>query len=300
MQKHELRRWKTKLRPVYLDKLYQVRDTFDMRVDLMRKRYHELIRDREIRVQGELRRRRDDGQGCCELSSIEWDWKLHFETDHSNLNKGDEISTNHTQLSESNFSSDYECESLDHFERAQREEDIVRINGTTEDEKICSTAISNLEKRLNEIDQLLESLQEEQWKDEEEGLDDGHESDVDDGVYINSSEEKLSIIDHILAMILGSMPQTYGKTLQEHYASMRSEHEEIIRQWKDYFGRLPYPSPTRSSLTDHDFSKEPIENGTEATCEVVVSSPAKQRSTLGIFDNEFIDWEDVEDWKDIV
>jgi len=74
------------------------------------------------------------------------------------------------------------------------------------------------------VDGLLETLQEEEWKDEEDWfLDDVTSSDVDsyNDSKIICNEDDLSILDQILAMVLGTLPIVSGTTIGEHYSFLK-------------------------------------------------------------------------------
>ena len=120
------------------------------------------------------------------------------------------------------------------------------------DEKLAQSTVMHLEQKLKQVDDLLESMQEEEWKDEEEGLlldrdeddfngndngnemGDEHDNDVDN----DDSEVQASILHPILAMILGALPD-HGKSPEKHFSHLKKVHTEIVVGWKKEFGRLP-------------------------------------------------------------
>ena len=128
------------------------------------------------------------------------------------------------------------------------------------DEKLAQSTVMHLEQKLKQVDDLLESMQEEEWKDEEEGLlldrdeddfdgndngnevgdenDNGNDNDVDNDVDNHDSDVQASILHPILAMILGALPD-HGKSPEEHFSYLKKVHTEIVVGWKKEFGRLP-------------------------------------------------------------
>jgi hypothetical protein len=274
-QRKELQLWKTEHRPANLEKLYEVRETFDLRVAFMQNKYSEIVQDREIRVQRELELRQEQSNPWSGSSKFDWDNDASEEDDNAIISYQN---INDTEEGESIFSP--------HPSKFVQEEDTVRNLCTTEEEKMCLTLLSNLEKRLDDIDQLLESLEEEQWIDDE--VDDDEGSDVEKEENI----QKLSILDQILAMILGSSHRSDAISLHDHYSYIRNEHEAMSQGWKDHFGRFP-PSSTFHIISNNVEEGDAIEN---LASEIMPDRQIEVRSKLGIFDNELDDWEDVADW----
>jgi len=125
---------------------------------------------------------------------------------------------------------------------------------STTDEKLALAVVTNLEKKLQKVDSLLETMQEEEWKDQEEGVlvDDGFTDEIDEFASEQHPEESdMSLLDQVLAMVLGAFPPL-GKPVQEHFARLKKEHEEIKSLWNSAFGRLPL------SFVDPFHNNEPI------------------------------------------
>ena len=106
--------------------------------------------------------------------------------------------------------------------------------GKSTNEIYAETLVRKWEGRLAKLDELLETMQDDEWADEE-----GEE----DSLISDNSEKKadydLSLVDQILAMIFGKLTL---KTAKEHHFQFISlEHQAIINEWKAYFGRLPPP-----------------------------------------------------------
>lgn len=123
------------------------------------------------------------------------------------------------------------------------------------DEKLVLSTVIHLEKQLAKVDELLENLQEEEWKDEEEGLldhdgdhwrndehdfDDNNDDDDEGGDRNEEKPEETSVLHQILAMVLGAMPHDEKRmTQEEHFSYLKRQHATIVQGWKDEFGRLP-------------------------------------------------------------
>ena len=81
---------------------------------------------------------------------------------------------------------------------------------------------------MTQVDDLLESLQEEEWADEEDGItqttaESG--TNVTTDVYQKYEEAgEFSLLDSVLAMILGSLPQGTDTTVEHHFKFVRKEH----------------------------------------------------------------------------
>jgi len=320
-QRKELQIWRTEQRPAYLEKLYQVRETFNLRLSFIQNKYDEIVQAREIQVQKELDRRYNPWEdGGSDLDSHTSDES----EDDDNINTNTSGHNIHDTDEQRSILPTINPKPLPVSEK-KLEEDIVRNQYISEEERICLTLLTNLEKRLDEIDHLLESLQEEQWTDDEEALynkdDDDEEALYNKDETVEGVTSNLSILDQILAMILGSIHCSEENSLQNHYTYIRHEHETIVQGWKDYFGRLPYSSTsTRNSTMYREFHEldetledvnkdekstlkiEPnrcIETNTSTT---LLSHDEKKDvlNKLGIFENEWDDWEDVDGWDAIL
>lgn len=319
MRKKHLNVWRNETRPAELAKLYEVRETFEYKLELAREKYDQIMKDKEVRVQCELRRRKEQGIGMGGVSGLDWDGKETFafadddenivnslikdeeneELKKSQLSEDDDdndmagyehdddfssesshnngYDSSHGELVDKNIPDplrlmvpkqtisvvdrkkrrvaaaskrmrrklESEKEKARLLELQQRiksahdeEEQMRKICSTTE-EKVELAVVSNLEKKLEKVDSLLEIMQEEEWKDQEEGvmMDEGLSDDEFIGEQ-HSDGSQMSLIDQILAMILGAF-QPLGKPAQTHFAELKKEHKEIKSGWKSTFGRLP-------------------------------------------------------------
>ena len=328
----QLRKWRIETRPAELAKLYDVRETFEIRLHASKEKHGAFIKERDVRVQRELQRRAENGKGTGGMAGLDWDADVTFgfgedagvvvdKVLEERLNETREIEEYHdfadneclpgveeeeedtnSGSDQSSSDSNFMCAqhaphqsngaSLDiplpvssaedrvkrrataaakrkrkkmqhkkeksletklriKITNAYAEEEAVGQMLTSTDEKFALSTVLNLEKQLEKVDGLLETLQEEEWKDEEEGLLDDIPSDCDSCNYseVDGSDGNPSILDQILAMVLGTLPVTSGASLEEHYSFLKGEHESIINDWRTEFGRLP-------TLDDDEAGKE--------------------------------------------
>mmetsp|Transcript_25058 Transcript_25058/g.61737 ORF Transcript_25058/g.61737 Transcript_25058/m.61737 type:complete len:643 (-) Transcript_25058:305-2233(-) len=162
-------------------------------------------------------------------------------------------------------------------ERLKQLEQEIREQHTSREMVVAQTIYEALSKKLENVEELLESLQDEEWQAEEDRESEA-ESKKDT---IHQSDKSFTLLDQILAMILGTTPIPRGKTSQEHYRFVQEEHKSIVNEWKSYFGRLP------ASLGD---ASEPT-NPAPAPDFREQASPSQLRMQLGIVDNTDDDWD---------
>ena len=325
----QLQIWRLETRPAELAKLYDVRETFEVRLYTAKGKHAVFVKEREVRVQRELQRRAESGRGTGGMAGLDWDASVTFgfgddvdevvdrliedrlnamrekEDYHAfadnerlrdvGLQEADSDSGSESE--ESTIGSDFmhgqqrlpqaDDSSIglplpvstaeDRVKRravtaakrkrkkgqnnkekslakelrtkimnAYAEEEKLRHMLISTDEKFALSTVLNLEKQLEKVDELLETLQEDEWKDEEEGLFlDEHESDNDSAGVSDSGDGNPSILNQILAMILGTLPIFSGTPQGDHYSFLKSEHESIITEWKAEFGRLPSLDSTK-------------------------------------------------------
>jgi len=180
---------------------------------------------------------------------------------------------------------------------------------TTVEEKMGVASKLSLEERLQKVDDLLETLQDEEWAKEEKDCEqnsfDNHEN---DGYYSSDSKtdhvNETSLLDPILAMILGALPspnvflhkidqESFKNYQQLHYQWIKQEHESIKSDWKDYYGRLP------SNATIHQKRGDawgPDEDPSHIKSNKDESNDIK--STDPVEGNTLINNGDVEHWED--
>jgi hypothetical protein len=146
--------------------------------------------------------------------------------------------------------------------RARREKEAMQRACTTQELAAVQAVLHALERKLHQVDELLETLQDEEWKKEEEreerGYSDDEDSEQEDAVDDPLQKQKqLSLLDEILAMILGATPPPLDSpSMDDHVAWMRNEHREIVRGWKEYFGRLPPPLRRNDHLASQEASPD--------------------------------------------
>ncbi|CAJ1950582.1 unnamed protein product [Cylindrotheca closterium] len=162
-------------------------------------------------------------------------------------------------------------------ERLKKMERELREQHTSREMVVAQTIYEALSKKLESVEELLESLQDEEWQAEEDREHDA-ESKKDT---VHQSDKSFTLLDQILAMILGTTPVPRGMTSQEHYRFVQEEHKAIVNEWKSYFGRLPASLGGASDPT----KPTPNPDFTER------ASPSQLRKQLGIVDNTDDDWD---------
>jgi hypothetical protein len=198
---------------------------------------------------------------------------------------------------------------------AEEEEERVRELCMTPELKMALAVVKSLEERMQQVDDLLESLQEEEWTDEENGIfwQTRAESTASENRVSSSSSSmpdappttakmatELSLLDGVLAMILGSLPRSTEISTAEHYKFIHKEHQEIVSEWKKYFGRLPSPSPRRVGRVDTvDTATRPVPRklvpSNDSDCLARPPTVEELKKSLGITDNSELDWDDLDD-----
>ena len=157
---------------------------------------------------------------------------------------------------------------------------------------------------------MLETLQEEEWADEEEE-DDGSgpgQSPRGDKAPQDGDDP---LLDQILCMILGSLSKhaTGAEDDRGHYARVREEHCSIVREWKKTFGRLPpseedeppaaEPSQSEPEMPSRDgFGGESGRTRTVTWEDDAVDRKARAKEALRLIDNSDGNWDDI-DWDDM-
>jgi hypothetical protein len=134
---------------------------------------------------------------------------------------------------------------------AQSAEMIVRNRLTTVELRRALAMSAALDARLNKVDEILEQLQEEEWQDEEDGIE--PVARVEEAA---PSEQEFSLLDEILATVLGSFPSPSTESEASHYRTLRDEHVQIVKEWKEFFGCVPYRE--RASTTAESKRNSPL------------------------------------------
>lgn len=167
-----------------------------------------------------------------------------------------------------------EREEKEKIGKALKEEETIREQLTSEDLRMAYAAVSSLQDRMEQVDDLLESLQDEEWADEEEGFVPSTTPEI------NCSKEQMTLLDQILAMILGSLSQVDGSVSDEgFFVWIRQEHQEIVESWSKFFGRLPLSTSS------------PVQEDRRETEKQETLAPSELRAVLGINDVD-VDWDE--------
>lgn len=115
---------------------------------------------------------------------------------------------------------------------------------TSEELLKAQAIVQSLQVRMQQVDDLLESLQDEEWADEEDGFKPSKNNKETHEQCGSHTGQELSLLDQILAMILGALSPPFEsdatqETDEHYFRYLRSEHEEVLVDWRNHFGRLP-------------------------------------------------------------
>jgi hypothetical protein len=77
-RRDQLRRWRLEKRPAELEKLYDAREMFQIRLATSQAKYNAYCQERDLRVQNELRRRAEKGRGSGGIAGLDWDTRVTF------------------------------------------------------------------------------------------------------------------------------------------------------------------------------------------------------------------------------
>lgn len=168
-------------------------------------------------------------------------------------------------------------------EQIRELENGLRNKLTSKELILAQTMYNALSEKMTKIEELLDSLQDEVWQAQEEA-----EAASNNELSHAGAESKpsFSLLDQVLAMILGATPNVDDKKPEEHYLIMQLEHRRIVKAWENHFGRLPPPA---GGLT---FAASPVSGNDQ------ISSKDK-RTELGITENENEDWEALDSLLDV-
>jgi hypothetical protein len=172
-------------------------------------------------------------------------------------------------------------------EQIRKLESELRTKLTSKELILAQTMHGALAEKMTKIEELLDSLQDEVWQAEEETEGAGASNlrtEQDD-------EPSFSLLDQVLAMILGATPNIDDKKPEEHYRTMQIEHRGIVQAWKAHFGRLPLPAGLAPGSSQS--SRDPVLHDDHV-------SSKEQRKQLGIAENDNDDWEALDGILDAV
>ena len=192
--------------------------------------------------------------------------------------------------------------------QALMEGERVREQCKSQEYRMAQTIVQSLENRLQQVDDLIETLQEEEWADEEEFGANNNSSNVNNDDESKTVSNWFSLLDQILAMILGTIPIPQGKSQEEHFQFIKIEHTRIVQQWKSHFGRLPPMLSSKltnidgvnDTYSEHDLVDDVTNLTLDALNVTIVSDEAKPdsfelRTMLGITDNNE-EWDSMDVW----
>ena len=350
--------WKTTARKEQLDKLYQVRETFDHRLEVARQGFLTLDEQLNQRIAQEWRQKGyKEGWDAFDITDIAFprdgsatvlnnnDNENHDDL-HDIDNTSDAVSTDdgsellsdqekvelqahlpsialatlpsiskearakarrqatikkrRRKLHQQDFTAKLAIQE-ERYHQAMVEEERIRDMCTTQDYRMAQAVVKSLEVRLQQVDDLLESLQEEEWADEEEG-----EQEEEQMFHDSKLPNECSVLDRILAMILGTLPTPHDTSPQDHFCCIKTMHTSLVNEWEAYFGRLP-PLPFSKGIEndgvdtvskrDLDFDVATLTLNSCQSSEETEKAKAdafKLRAIMGITDvND--EWDDLEE-----
>lgn len=180
--------------------------------------------------------------------------------------------------------------------KAKTQEHAMQEACTTNELRTAEAIVKALEERLEKTDALVETLQDEQWAEEEEDEQQDeavtHVEFQDESKDASTSEHQLSLLDQILAMVLHAFPVPVAGNDHEHRLWKQVEHETVVMDWKAHFGRIP-PGAALEGVSakwkPSKYVKSPTQQSTEHL-----------KESLGIMDNEEDEWDcDDSDWDEV-
>ena len=158
-------------------------------------------------------------------------------------------------------------------EKRKEHEILLQAKHTTNELVLAQTLQEALEAKVKDVEELLENLQDEEWAAEEEAE---TKQKPQEQPQSKDSKDELSLLDQILAMILGALPmEPGGKDKERHFQYVREEHEFIVKGWKEYFGRLP-SAHVPGALPE---SEEPLEETNEEDKASLAKTEQKSTTT---------------------
>jgi hypothetical protein len=179
-------------------------------------------------------------------------------------------------------------------EKKAREEQLkkleyeLRTKLTSKELILAQTMHNALAEKMIRIEDLLDALQDEVWQAEEEAEKaGGSKRPIEQDV-----EPAFSLLDQVLAMILGATPNDGEKNPEEYFLAMQVEHRRIVEAWKAHFGRLP--PPARLNSRPAQSSQDPFSD------QDPILSSQDQRQQLGITENDTDDWEALDSLLEVV
>ena len=168
------------------------------------------------------------------------------------------------------------------------------------DERLSELLLAELEKKLEQVDERLESLQDDVWEEEEESMEtEGLEEGFED---CGSDDDKAPVceVTKVLLLVLPSSARRPGLSNEALGKLMMEQREEILAEWKAEFGRLPIRAQVAAAPQDDGWVEKDDGDGE------VLTNGARGHSngdTLGLVKASEIDspdnWEDLVDKGDV-
>lgn len=256
----EVQEWKRR-RVAELDQLYLVRETFVHRMELAQAEEANLLKERDRTIVENMKELH--GLTSFDLHSTVFcfpdntdDHKMMgFTTDDDELyfGKDEEDFGDDDDDQGSSWRQRRVNQQLAFIERTHTEqlreatlvEDRIREACTTTSLRVTMAKVSALKKKLEDVDGLLESLQDEQWAESETVGDPA-------GPQAEYPTARESVLTLILAMILGASDLSREPLM--------TEHASIVEEWESFFGRLPPLPNQRSNAEEEQERLDIVEN----------------------------------------
>ena len=157
------------------------------------------------------------------------------------------------------------------LEKGKQEEAAMKDACTTQELKVAEAMKVSLEGRLAHVDELIETMQEEEWADEEDGVESPPKEETEPS---EENDDTFSLLDQILAMVMSATrpPGLPARSKEErdeqerrHTEWILHEHQTIVAGWKDHFGMLlpPLPIWNDDGSTDHSSPLRVQKRGSE-------------------------------------
>lgn len=241
MSFRELEDWK-KRRSAELEQLYMVRETIEHRVKLAVEEELHLLKKRDQAIVERMGLRA--GLTSFDLRSTVFCFPetgneiMGFSTDNDAIYfERDEESSDEGSWNQNHTDDKLRLEEHQHAEKLQAATDVensVLEECTSSALRVAMAKAAALKKKLVEVDDLLESLQDEEWAEADDEVDSNQ---------LMYPHPRDSLLMPILAMVLGSCEMQPTSLIQEH--------RDIVEAWEAFFGRLP-PIPPKGPKKDID------------------------------------------------
>ena len=254
--------WNNGVRKRELAKLYLVRETLQDQLEIAQAEKVRLEEERECLVEEEMNELNggitEFFVGDAQESEDEDDYEPYVPSDFADEDKENKnIGSDEEEQNSNDSGSDDDTEAdIPQIDETENKAALLREQFTTDELRKAAAKSTAMEQHMEKVDAILESLQDEEWA-EEEGLGDE---------VVEQFDERTSVLHPILAMILFSLDFQPADPIK-HNQQLKLEHYTITRDWKKHFGQLPPPLPSKQRTLDDE------------------------RQRLGIHDNDQGDWD---------